>query len=63
MYDKLTTFNKITLLQASNADTKTRLSDQWVAKAGSSRKSDIRAFIGNNGQPYEQLASDYIRSL
>ena len=62
-FDKLTTFEKITKLQASNADTKTRLPDQWVAKFGSSRKSDIRAKIGDNGQPYEELVGDYIRSL
>ncbi len=64
MFDKLTTFQKITKLQESNAvATEDHLNDQWFIKLGTNRRSEIMAVIGNTGEPYEKIAADYIRSL
>ncbi len=54
---------RVVKLSQANTDTKMRLADQLVAQYGSSRRSDIRAKIGNNGQPFEQLLDNNIASL
>ncbi len=62
--ETLTTFQKVTKLQASTAvATENHLNDQWFIKLGTNRRSEIMGKIGNKGQGYEKIVTDYINGL
>lgn len=63
--DRLTLSNeeKVDYLAASNTDTSIYLSDQWTTKLGTTRLSELKGLIGNNGKPSHQLIRDYLLSL
>lgn len=54
---------RYTKLAASTGKTFIRLSDQLIEKLGTSRVSELKGAIGNNGQPFEKVLNDYINSL
>ena len=54
---------KYTLLAASNSKTFMRLSDQFVEKLGTNRKSELQGKIGNTGVSYRKLITDYLKAL
>lgn len=62
---RLTLSNQQRYTKLAKTTTKTfaRLSDQLVEKLGSSRMSEVRARIGNTGEPLEKIINDYVNSL
>lgn len=61
--DTFSNEQRYTMLAKSTTKTFKRLSDQFVEKLGTSRKSELQGKIGNTGVPYEKLINDYVKSL
>ena len=58
-YDRIVNLAKDT----TKSTTHMSFADQAVYHFGSSRKDEIAATIGDNGQPYEKLLNEYLDTL
>jgi intein-encoded DNA endonuclease-like protein len=55
--------NKVKILAASNSKTSIYLNDQNIHKFGTNRCSEIKAKIGDDGQPWEATYNNYLDTL
>lgn len=61
--ETLTNQQRIVKLSKSTTKTWKYKSDQLIEKLGTTRISELKGKIGNNGQPFEKILNDYVNSL
>lgn len=62
---RLTLSNQQKIVKLAKSTTKTwrYLSDQFIEKLGTSRRSEVRGQIGDSKEPQEKLEADYLNGL